>query len=175
MQAFYLYLIRVATIAISVSLFFVKTSFAQAAQTYPRVVGYFSIANPLATLSGGKITGNFSNVYTLNFPFGLNLLKSDKFGVSFEITPGVRTENNVSKVSSVAFSPGGIFRLKNNFAVVQRVAFETSGRFGFTTILNKIVVKGKDASLFLAVPFATRFGNNIPVSLGTSIQVGLFF
>ncbi|HWZ36296.1 MAG TPA: hypothetical protein VNW51_09065 [Mucilaginibacter sp.] len=154
---------------------FVRTAIAQTTQTYPKLVGYFSAANPLATLSNGKIISNFSDVYTLNFLFGLNLIKSDKFGVSFEMAPSIRTENHISKVNSIAFSPGGIFRFKNNFAIVQRVAFETSGRFGFTTVFNKIVVKGKDASFFLAIPFGTRMGNNTPVSLTTSIQAGVFF
>lgn len=174
MHAFYIHLIRSLLISAVFLVTLVQSVIAQQT-TYPKLVGYFSAANPLATLSNGKITGNFSDVYTVNFLFGLNLIKSDKFGVSFEVAPSVRTENNISKVNSVAFSPGGIFRLKNDFAVVQRVAFETSGRYGFTTILNKIVVKGKDASLFLAVPFATRMGNNAPASLTTSIQAGIFF
>lgn len=175
MHAFYFHLIRTILVAAVFLVTFVRTAIAQQTQTYPKIVGYFSAANPLATLSEGKIKSNFKDVYTLNFLFGLNLFKSDGFGVSFEMAPSIRTENNISKVHSVAFSPGGIFRFKHDMAIAQRVAFETNGRYGFTTIFNKIVVKGKDASFFLAVPFGTRFGNNLPTTLTTSIQAGVFF
>ncbi|MCC8425862.1 hypothetical protein [Mucilaginibacter sp. UR6-11] len=174
MHTFYINFLRLGIISIVILISFAKSAIAQQLP-YPKTVGYFSIANPLATLANGKIGGNFSGAYTINFPFGLNLLKSDRFGVSFEISPSIRTEKNIAKVSSVAFSPGGIFRFQHNFAIVQRVAFETSGRFGFTTIFNKILVKGKDASPFVAIPFATRFGNNTGTSLTTALQLGIFF
>jgi hypothetical protein len=175
MHAFYVNFLRLCILSVIFLISFARSVSAQQSQSYPKLVGYFSFANPIATLSNGKVTSNFKDVYTLNCLFGLNLLKSDNFGVSFEIAPSIRTENNISKVSSVAFSPGAVFRFKHNFAIVQRVAFETSGRFGVTTIANKILVKGKDASLFLAVPFATRFGNNTGTSLSTALQVGVFF
>lgn len=155
--------------------FCVNTASAQQTQSYPKIIGYFSMLNPISTYTNNKFSGNFSGVYVANFPFGINILKSDKFGVSFEISPSIRAENNTAKVTSVAFSPGAVFRFQNNFAIIQRVAFETSDRFGVTTIFNKIIVKGKDASLFLAVPFATRLGNSAPVSLTTGLQVGVFF
>jgi hypothetical protein len=175
MHTLYVNFIRLAAMSAIFLISSVRSASAQQIQMYPKVVGYFSFANPIATLSGGKLNGNLKNVYILNAPFGLNLLKSDKFGVSFEIAPSIRTEKNISKVNSVAFSPGAMFRFKNSFTIVQRVAFETSGRYGFTTIANKIIVKGKDASMFLAVPFATRFGNNAATSLTTAIQIGVFF
>lgn len=131
--------------------------------------------NPISTYTNNKFSGNLSGVYVANFPFGINLIKSDNFGVSFEVSPSIRAENNTAKVTSIAFSPGALFRFQNNFAIIQRVAFETNGRFGVTTIFNKIIVKGKDASLFLAGPFATRLGNSAPVSLTTGLQIGVFF
>jgi hypothetical protein len=175
MTAFYNRLLRISIISLIFSTAFIKTAIAQQTSTYPKMVGYFSTLLPVASLSNGKITSNYTGVYTQNFPFGLNLFKSDLFGVSFEIAPSMRVENHIAKISTISFNPGAVFRLKNNFAIIQRVAFETNGRFGVTTIFNKIVLKGKDASLFLAVPFATRTGNSLPTTLTTGLQVGVFF
>ena len=105
----------------------------------------------------------------------MNLLKSDNFGVSFELAPTIRTEKNVSKVSSVLFHPGAMFRFKHGFTFIGRMAFETNGRFGVTPVFNQVIKKGKDASLFVSVPFPVRLGNDQPVSVGTGLQVGVSF
>jgi hypothetical protein len=148
---------------------------AQQPANYPRVTGYFSIVNPIGTWTELGFTSNFSDVYTIAFPFGVNLLKSDKFGVSFEVAPAIRTENHISKVSSVLFHPGAMFRFKRGFTFIGRVAFETNGRFGVTPVVNQVIKKGKNASLFLSVPIPVRFGNDLPSSIGTGLQVGVSF
>ncbi|MCO5936167.1 hypothetical protein NAF17_11525 [Mucilaginibacter sp. RB4R14] len=153
----------------------VKISFAQQPATYPRVTGYFSIVQPLTTLSGGNFHSNFSNVYVIGFPFGMNILKSDNFGISFEVAPVIRTEKNISKVSSVLFHPGAMFRFKHGFTFIGRMAFETSGRFGVTPVFNQIIKKGRNASLFVSVPFPIRFGNDQSASVSTGIQLGVSF
>ncbi len=149
--------------------------YGQQPQLYPRVTGYFSITNPIATLNKDGITSNFGDVYTVSFPFGINLLKSDHFGVSFELSPAIRTENNISKVSSVTFHPGAMFRFKHGFTFIGRMAFETNGRFGITPVFNKVIKKGKDCSFFASVPFPVRLGNNLPASIGTGLQLGVSF
>jgi len=151
------------------------TSHAQQPQTYPRVMGYFSVVNPIGTWTKDGFTSNFGNVYSVGFPFGLNLLKSDHFGVSFEIAPTIRTEKNISKVSSVAFHPGAMFRFKNGFTFIGRTAFETNGRFGVTPVFNQRIIQGKDANLFMAVAFPVRFGNALPASVSPGIQLGVSF
>lgn len=143
--------------------------------TYPKVTGYFSIVNPIGTISSGSFHSNFSDVYTIGFPFGINILKSDKFGISFEMAPFIRTENNQAKVNSVLFHPGAMFRFKHGFNFIGRLAFETNGRFGLTPVFNKVLVRGKDASMFLSVPFPVRLGNNQPTSIGTAVQMGVTF
>ncbi|KRT14311.1 hypothetical protein ASU31_20080 [Pedobacter ginsenosidimutans] len=142
---------------------------------YPKVTGYFSLLHPIGSWDKNGFHDNFSDVYTLVFPFGMNILKSDKFGVSLEIAPSIRTEHNISKVSSVLFHPGAMFRFKHGFTFIGRAAFETNGRYGFTPVLNQVVKKGKDVSLYLALPFPVRFGNNLPASLSTGLQVGVSF
>jgi hypothetical protein len=148
---------------------------ANAQQSYPRITGYFSILNPVGTWNKNGFTSNFGDVYTVVFPFGMNILKSDQFGVSFEVAPSIRTENNIAKVNSVLFHPGAMFRFKHGFTFIGRMAFETGGRFGVTPVFNQVIKKGKDASLFLSVPIPIRFGNNAPMSVTTGLQVGVSF
>lgn len=152
-----------------------KISHAQQPANYPKITGYFSVLNPVATWNKDGVTSNFSDVYTIAFPFGVNILKSDRFGVSFEIAPAIRTEKNISKVNSVLFHPGAMFRFKHGFTFIGRMAFETNGRFGFTPVFNQVVFKGKDAGFFVSVPLPVRFGNNLPASVTTGLQLGVTF
>jgi hypothetical protein len=154
---------------------FFKTSIAQQPNIYPKVTGYFSVLQPLVTYTNGDFAGNFGNVYVVGFPFGINILKSDQFGISFEVAPAIRTEKNISKVSTVLFHPGAMFRFKHGFTFIGRMAFETSGRFGVTPVFNQVIKKGKDASLFISVPFPVRFGNDQPASVSTGLQLGVSF
>ncbi|BAU52718.1 hypothetical protein MgSA37_00880 [Mucilaginibacter gotjawali] len=147
----------------------------QTTPAYPRMVGYFSVYHPVETLSSGSFTGNFGKAYTVSFPFGLHILKSDHFGVSFEISPCIRTEHNISKVSSVAFNPGALFRFTHGYTLVSRLAFESSGRFGFTPALIKVLKRGKDCNLFTAVAFPARFGNNLASTFSSGLQLGVTF
>lgn len=142
---------------------------------YPKVTGYFSVLHPIGTWNKDGFHDNFSDVHTLVFPFGMNIIKSDKFGISFEIAPAIRTEHNISKVSSILFHPGAMFRFKHGFTFIGRAAFETNGRYGFTPVFNQIIKKGKDVSLYLALPIPVRFGNNQPASLATGLQIGVSF
>jgi len=152
-----------------------RVSYAQQPAAYPKVTGYFSIVQPITTWTKDGFTSNFGNVYAVGFPFGVNILKSDSFGVSFEVAPTIRTEKNISKVSSVLFHPGAMFRFAHGFTFIGRMAFETNGRFGVTPVFNQVLVKGKDASMFVSIPFPVRFGNGQATSIGTGLQLGVSF
>jgi len=168
---------RLAGLSLFIFTFVISVKAQQPAQTpaYPRVTGYFSVLHPIGTWSKDGFHDNFSEVYTIVFPFGMNLLKSDKFGISFEIAPAIRTEHHISKVSSILFHPGAMFRFKHGFTFIGRAAFETNGRFGFTPVFNQVIKKGKDAGLYLALPLPVRFGNDQPVSLTPGLQIGVSF
>jgi hypothetical protein len=56
-----------------------------------------------------------------------------------------------------------------------RAAFETSGRYGFTPVFNKIVKKNKNSGYFIAFPFPVRFGNDRPASFSPGFQFGIAF
>jgi hypothetical protein len=68
-----------------------------------------------------------------------------------------------------------MFRFKHGFTFIGRMAFETNGRFGVTPVFNKVIKKGKDASLFVSLPIPVRFGNDLPGSIGAGLQVGVAF
>ena len=158
---------RSILLLLTIFIFSMKTSYAQQSPSYPRVTGYFSILHPLGTWNKDGFHGNFGDVYNVAFPFGVNILKSDKFGISFEMAPAIRTEKNIAKVNSVLFHPGAMFRFRHGFTFIGRMAFETNGRFGVTPVFNQVIKKGKDASFFVSVPFPVRFGNDQPTSVGT--------
>lgn len=161
-------------------IFFFSSSWSQSppqpfTSAYPQVKGYGSIVHPIITVDQTGSTWNFSHGYAVGFPFGLNLLKSDKIGFSFEFTPTVRAENGSSRMSSLLFHPGVMFRRPNGFTFISRLAFETNGRYGFTPVFNKILVRRKDFSYFLAMPLPVRFGNDKPASIAVGLQVGIVF
>lgn len=146
--------------------------------TYPRVVGYLSFILPLETLtlSTGKFTPNFSDHTTsIGFPIGVNVLYSDKFGFSYELTPTVKASGGSSKMSNLLFDPGTMFRFSRGFTIISRLAFETSGRYGFTPVFNQVYARAKDVNYFVALSLPTRFGNSLGATLGLNLQLGFIF
>lgn len=143
--------------------------------TYPKTVGYISIVHPLVTFDESGTTTNFTDSYVVGFPTGIHVIKNDKFGFSFEIVPFIKSNSSSDKVYNVLIHPGVFFRLPKNWNIYTRAAFETSGRYGITPAVNKVLYKGKNCNFFATVPFPLRFGNNKPVSVGVSFQFGLSF
>ena len=146
-----------------------------ATPTYPKVSIYLSVAEPLFSLVKGNITNNYSNGSTITFPVGINLLKSDNFGISFEISPAIRIEKGLAKTSGILFHPGTMFRFKHGFTIITRAAFDSNGRFGFTPVFNQVIFRGKLCNYFIAASNPVRFGNNLPSSIGLNFQIGAAF
>ena len=142
---------------------------------YPKIIGYFSAMQPLINFNKNGGSFNFTDNYLICFPTGINIIKSDKIGISFEVTPFIKAENNDSKISNFLFHPGIIFRKKNGIAITTRAAFETSGRYGGTLIFSKIIIKNQNSNIFLAIPIGFRFGNQMPASVGLGFQCGVLF
>ncbi len=92
-----------------------------------------------------------------------------------EFVPYIRSANGTSKMSNFLFHPGALFGLGKGFTLATRAAFETSGRYGFTPVLNKIVKRNSQCSYFIAVPVPARFGNDLPASLTIGFQFGIIF
>jgi hypothetical protein len=142
---------------------------------YPKTVVYTSFFVPIVSTSAKTTTWNFSNTFTLGFATGINILYSDRFGFSYDVSPVITTTEGNSRVSNFIFDPGPIFRFKKGFLLITRIAFETAGRFGESTVLTKIFSPQKKNSLFVALGVPLRFGNNLPPSIGASVFFGIAF
>jgi len=164
-----------------VLLFFISASSVLAqdnksAPTYPQIKGFVSIIHPIVTFDKNGHTFNFSKSgYTVSVPIAILILKSDKIGFTFEVAPVIRSANDTSKVTNVVFDPGVIFRYKHGFNFITRVAFETSGRYGFTPVFAKTIIKRPNLNYFVDVAAPVRFGNAKPASIGLSFQLGIVF
>lgn len=149
--------------------------YAQNPPVYPRMAGYLGVLHPLVTFTKNGGEANFDRYYVVGFPIGLNLWKTEKIGFSVEIVPVIRAENGTSRVANVLFHPGVLLNLGHDFTLAGRLAFETSGRYGLTPVLNKIVKRTKTNGYFVAVPIPFRFGNNQPTSVTIGLQAGIVF
>jgi hypothetical protein len=143
--------------------------------TYPRVTGYVGIVHPLVTFSNDGNHTNFDGTYTVGMPTGINLWKSAKIGFSMEFVPFIQATSATNKMSNFLFHPGVLLPIGKGYTFVGRAAFETSGRYGVTPILNKVIKKNKHSNYFLALPLPLRFGNNKAASFGIGFQFGLGF
>ncbi|MGN6416915.1 MAG: hypothetical protein ACTHMC_05470 [Pseudobacter sp.] len=148
----------------------------QPVTTYPKITGYVGILHPVVTFADGdKPHYNFDGSYVVGMPTGINIWKSSALGFSMEFVPLIRAANGTSRMNNFLFHPGALFGLGKGYTLAARAAFETSGRYGFTPVLNKIVKKNKGSSLFVAVPVPVRFGNDLPSSLTVGFQFGIIF
>lgn len=142
---------------------------------YPKIMGYISVVHPIITFDKNGNTLNFDDGYIVGFPTGINILKNEKFGYSLEVVPFINAYNGNDRVNNVLFHPGLLFRYPKNWTLYTRMAFETSGRYGVTPSLSKIVYKAKSTNLFVSMPLPLRFGNQKPASIGVALQMGLTF
>ncbi|MCI9846478.1 hypothetical protein [Flavobacterium pectinovorum] len=154
-------------------LLFFKTAYSQT--TYPKINGYVGIMHPIVTFSEDETTTNFDGHYVVAFPVGINLWKTSKVGFSFEIVPTIKDEDGVSKSSNLTFHPGVLVPLGNGFSFAGRAAFETSGRYGFTPVFNKTLIKSENCSYYAALPLPARFGNDKPATFTVGFQLGVLF
>ncbi len=148
---------------------------AQPEQTYPEIKGYVAILHPIYTWSSEGNTVNFKKSYTVCNPWGINIWKSKRFGFSFELAPFIKVDSTGSKMSNFIFHPGVLYRLKHNFTLIGRVAYETSGRYGVTPVINKVVKRTAHNTFFVAVMAPIRFGNGHAPSYTAAFQFGLGF
>ncbi len=143
--------------------------------TYPRMAGYVGIIHPIVTFDKSGTSANFDGHYVVGMPVGINLWKTAKTGLSFEMVPFIRAENGSSKMSHLLFHPGILLNMGKGFTFAGRAAFETTGRYGFTPVFNKVVKKNTNSSYFVAIPLPVRFGNDKPASFTFGFQFGIAF
>lgn len=151
---------------------------AQSATTpinYPKVTGYVGVLHPLLTFNNTGTHKNFDGAYVGGLPAGINIWKSAKVGFSMEFVPFVRVADGDSRMNNFLFHPGALFALGRGYTLATRAAFETSGRYGFTPVLNKVIQKNRNSAYYVAVPLPARFGNSQPSSLTVAFQFGISF
>jgi hypothetical protein len=100
------------TLFLLIILLSVGKSFSQSAMTtetavptvYPKTVGYLSFILPIVTINKDVTTNDFTTIKTfaIGFPVGVNVLYSDKFGFSYEITPTIQAGNGSTKTSKMS-------------------------------------------------------------------------
>jgi hypothetical protein len=144
-------------------------------QAYPRITGYVGVVHPIITYGNSEPHYNFNGAYVGGLPVGLNIWKNANVGFSFEFVPYIRAADGTSKMSNFLFHPGVLFALGKGYTLATRAAFETSGRYGFTPVFNKVVKKNKFASYYVAIPVPARFGNNQSATLTLAFQFGVAF
>ena len=144
-------------------------------ETFPKITGFVAILHPLVTISANETITNFKDYYAVGMPIGINIWKSEKIGFSFEIVPTIKSDSQISKVSNILIHPGVLVRLKKGFTFAGRIAFETSGRYGFTPVIAKVIKKYKDHNYYVSMPFPVRFGNNHETTATVGFQVGMGF
>ncbi|WP_343691153.1 hypothetical protein [Chitinophaga sp.] len=145
------------------------------AAVYPKITGYIGVIHPIVSFSKEGTHTNFDGAYVGGMPTGINIWKSPKIGFSFEVVPFIRAADGTSKMNNLLFHPGLLVSLGHGFVLANRLAFETSGRYGVTPVLNKVIIKKKDYSYFIALPVPARFGNNQPAIVGVGFQFGISF
>ena len=141
---------------------------------------YFSVIIPWVSINKNTTTTEFQTATTLGFPVGINVYYTKHFGISYEINPQVQWQKSegkvgTSKANNLVFDPGPIFRFDHGFNFIPRLAFETSGRYGFTPVFNKVYLKTSAVDYWLSLSLPTRFGNSLPSSVGLSLQIGFTF
>lgn len=151
----------------------VSNTFSQTA--YPKITGYFGIMHPVVTISKDETALNFRDYYAVGFPTGINIWKSEKIGFSLEFVPNIKDDNGTDKVTNLLFHPGVLVALGKGYTFAGRAAFETSGRYGFTPVFNKTIIKNKNCSYYAAVPLPVRFGNDHPATFTVGFQFGIAF
>jgi hypothetical protein len=174
---------RIKSFVVTLSLMLLVTanSFSQAQpslQTYPKMVGYLSFIIPALTINKSTTTNDFSggfSKFAIGFPVGVNILYSEHFGFSYEITPTVQAGQGTTKTTKILFDPGPMFRFSHGFTIITRLAFETSGRYGFTPVFNQIYARTKTVNYFVAMSLPARFGNAELPSIGLGLQFGFIF
>ncbi|MBW1654681.1 hypothetical protein [Flavobacterium quisquiliarum] len=151
------------------------SSFTFSQTTYPKITGYFGIMHPIVTVSRDETAVNFRDYYAVSFPTGINIWKNSKIGFSFEIVPNIKDDNGSSKTTSLLFHPGILVALGKGYSFAGRVAFDSNGRYGFTPVFNKTLIKTNSVSYYAAVPLPIRFGNDHPASFTAGFQFGIAF
>lgn len=143
------------------------------------VGGHIGFVQPIITFQDGDTTDGF-DPYTIGFPVGITVRKSETFAYDLEIVPFITSGENaegdsVGVVNNLLIHPGLLWGIGDKLTFGNRLAFETgSGRYGISPLLNKGFLIG-NTKVFAELVLPVRFGNDQDVSLTAALHFGVGF
>ena len=138
--------------------------------------GHIGFVLPLVTRANGATT-TISDDFTIGFPMGITVRRSEEFAFDLELVPAVQNE---PLHVGLTIHPGVVAGLGNGWGAGVRVAFDVDqASWGFTPILNHGLLKvGSGATMFAELVLPVRFqesgGKNFK-SVGFGVHVGVGF
>ncbi|WP_271767038.1 hypothetical protein [Aquimarina algiphila] len=141
--------------------------------------GHFGFVQPIVTIQDGDTTDGF-DPYTIGFPIGVTIRKSEKFAFDVELVPFISSiedsdGDNTSAVNELLIHPGLLWGIGNKLTFGNRIAYETkSGRYGITPLLNRGFSLGK-TNVFAELVLPIRVGNDQEISFTAALHFGIGF
>jgi hypothetical protein len=139
--------------------------------------GHIGFVLPLVTRANG-VTTTIADDFTIGFPMGITVRRSQNFAFDLEIVPSV--QNDPLHVG-LTVHPGIVGGLGGGWGAGVRLAFDVNqASWGFTPIVNHGLLQvGRGASLFAELVLPIRFqedaaGNSF-TSFGVGVHVGVGF
>ena len=158
---------------------FLLTSVFSGINAQNTIGGHFGFIQPIVTFQDGDTSDGF-DPYTVGFPIGVTVRKSEKFAFDVEIVPFISSVDNaegdsVTSVNELLIHPGLLWGLGNSYTFGNRIAYETqSGRYGITPLLNKGFKIG-ETNVFAEFVLPLRVGNDQDFSVTAGLHFGVGF
>ena len=144
-----------------------------------RIGGHLGVVQPLITVTEDRVT-NFIHSdmdYSLGFPMGITVRKSEKFAFDLEFVPVITflsdAETSQEKINFL-IHPGLLWGVNDRITVGNRFAFELgeNGRYGITPLLN---IGGVFNNGFVEFVFPIRVGSDQGLALTAGVHWGIGF
>jgi len=133
-----------------------------------RLGGHFGAV--VAPLVSSKDNSSIFDNFSIGFPMGITVKKSDKFAFDLEIVASIDSD---PLSTGLTIHPGVLWGLSNNFTFGLRFAIDVTGdAWGFTPLLNKGFPYG-GYTLFAEAVAPIRFSQDVSGDNDTTIGLGI--
>jgi hypothetical protein len=150
---------------------------ASAASAQDTLGGHIGVVLPLVTRANGATT-TIADDFTIGFPMGITVRRSQDFAFDLEIVPAV--QNDPLHVG-LTIHPGIVGGLGGGWGAGVRLAFDVNqASWGFTPIVNHGLLQvGHGAALFAELVLPIRFQEDAAgksfTSFGVGVHIGVGF
>jgi len=149
---------------------------ARPAAAQDRLGGHIGVVLPLFTHGNGTTT-TLTDDFTIGFPVGITVRKSDTFAFDLELVPSL--QNDPLHVD-LTVHPGFVVGVGDGWGVGLRAAFDVNRpSWGFTPIVNHGLLKVLNGeTLFGELVVPIRFqdaGAGVFTSIGVGVHIGIGF